>query len=687
MKRKGFLKRIIASGFAVAMMMQSLVVNTYAASKLAAPSGISVSAVTDSSVTLKWNGVKGADAYRVYLWNQSSGEWESAAYITGTSVTLNELTANTKCTFKVESYDLINGKYVKQSSSKSYAFTTKTEGLAGPKNVRAFSIGTDRFQIFWDKVDGASRYLVFYKESGSSKWITVNESNVTTSSLADFKGTVTGLKKGKTYDICVKSYVIENRKYVEQGASEIYTIKTCTASNKMPAHPNIKVQTRSNRIDISWSDYNRVQATKPYSLIEKWNAGTGKWEFIKDKNGNNVVYEGNSVTFTDKNDGIKPGKTYYYRIYTLNNHTRYEVQDCSDIITVKTPKADKSIWDGSVDTSWYTGNKKSYNISTAAQLAGLAKLVNSENSFDGIIINLKKDIKLNDTSDWKTWVDHAPANTWSPIGGAPAASYTAFAGIFNGNGHTISGMYCSTTDVAGLFGLVINGAVINVKLKDSAVKRPDKSGNAIGGIVAKAQGSYIDACEVDGFIIEGENWPIMNIVAMGGIVGEVGLIDKSPIMGRLIFNFLPMIGNLIWNPIITNAGPGVDTSATYVSNCIANDVHITTNKALAAPVVGAANRMIISNCLSTNCTVSSVENNTGAIVACHEKGDINNCYYYNFKATGANKKLFDKNLVKSISKKTLISADFAKKLGAAFEYSKGNAPELREIPEGGIKKK
>lgn len=316
-----------------------------------------MSAVTDSSVTLKWNSVKGADAYRVYLWNQSIGEWESAAYVTGTSVTLNELTANTKCTFKVESYDLVKGKYVKQSSSKSYAFTTKSEATAGPQNVRAFSIGTDRFQIFWDYVEGASKYLVFYKESGSSKWITVNESNVTTSALADFKCTVTGLKKGTTYDICVKSYVIENRKYVEQGTSEIYTIKTCTASNKMPAHPNIKTKVRSNRIEISWDEYNRVKATKPYSLVEKWNASTGKWELVRDIRKNSDIHEGNGVTFTETDYNIKPGKTYYYRIYTLNDSRRYEVQDCSDIITVKTPKAVKGVWDGSADTSWYTGNK------------------------------------------------------------------------------------------------------------------------------------------------------------------------------------------------------------------------------------------------------------------------------------------------------------------------------------------
>ncbi len=41
-------------------------------------------------------------------------------------------------------------------------------------------------------------------------------------------------------------------------------------------------------------------------------------------------------------------------------------------------------WDGTADTSWYIGNedKTEYHISTAEQLAGLAKLVNTESRKD-----------------------------------------------------------------------------------------------------------------------------------------------------------------------------------------------------------------------------------------------------------------------------------------------------------------
>lgn len=50
------------------------------------------------------------------------------------------------------------------------------------------------------------------------------------------------------------------------------------------------------------------------------------------------------------------------------------------------------IWDGSVDTSWYTGDKEVYDIGTASELAGLSELVNNGHCMQGIVINLTNKI-------------------------------------------------------------------------------------------------------------------------------------------------------------------------------------------------------------------------------------------------------------------------------------------------------
>ena len=68
---------------------------------------------------------------------------------------------------------------------------------------------------------------------------------------------------------------------------------------------------------------------------------------------------------------------------------------------------DWSVWDGSTDTKWYTQNSKAsvFEISTAEQLAGAAKLVNSGTDFSGKQIILRRDINL-------------CGYEWAPIGNA-----------------------------------------------------------------------------------------------------------------------------------------------------------------------------------------------------------------------------------------------------------------------------
>ncbi|MBP5604829.1 MAG: hypothetical protein J6X60_04725, partial [Ruminiclostridium sp.] len=51
--------------------------------KLAAPKNIDTSA-TYTSVTLTWSDVKGADAYRVYMYNSKTGKYDTAKTGSGT---------------------------------------------------------------------------------------------------------------------------------------------------------------------------------------------------------------------------------------------------------------------------------------------------------------------------------------------------------------------------------------------------------------------------------------------------------------------------------------------------------------------------------------------------------------------------------------------------------------------------
>lgn len=108
-------------------------------------------------------------------------------------------------------------------------------------------------------------------------------------------------------------------------------------------------------------------------------------------------------------------------------------------------------WADNATTAWYDeadANATTYTIKTAADLAGLAKLVDCGNAFVGKTINVDA-----------TTIDLS-AHYWEPIG----AEATPFQGTFDGNGVTISGMKIDSVseDVQAFFAIVSSTTEGNV---------------------------------------------------------------------------------------------------------------------------------------------------------------------------------------------------------------------------------
>ena len=186
--------------------------------------------------------------------------------------------------------------------------------------------------------------------------------------------------------------------------------------------------------------------------------------------------------------------------------------------------AEPADWSTQPDTSWYEGHESdtTYTITTAAQLAGFAKLAGAldedtyESYMDGKTVRLGNDIVLNDVNkaDWQ-----ASAVKWSPIqwdGGVMSAT-------FDGDGHSIIGLYvdCSgTTDKAGLFGELTSGIQVkNLTLKSCVIK----GSTYCGGIAGDNDVGKIENCTVDGSSqIIGVDYgnPVSGAYSIGGIVGD-----------------------------------------------------------------------------------------------------------------------------------------------------------------------
>ena len=290
----------------------------------------------------------------------------------------------------------------------------------------------------------------------------------------------------------------------------------------------------------------------------------------------------------------------------------------------------QTIWNGTADTSWYDATSTNFEISTAEQLAGLAELVNNGNDFSGKTILLTADIVLNDTSDWENWENSAPKNSWSSIGSDSGNSSNPFSGTFDGQGHTVSGIYInSENDYQGLFGYN-EGTIKNIGVTESYIKGDycvggvcglnntwrgtisncynsgAISGNEeVGGVCGgNYSGSTISYCYNSGPINGTGEYTIA-----GGVCGENnGTISNS-------YNSGTVIGNRYVGGVC-----GSDSYGT-ISNCY-NTGTISGN--LEVGGVCGWKTGTISNCYNTG-TINGDEN-VGGVCGFSGDGSISNCY-------------------------------------------------------------
>ena len=146
-----------------------------------------------------------------------------------------------------------------------------------------------------------------------------------------------------------------------------------------------------------------------------------------------------------------------------------------------------AIWDGTADDSWYEPSAQAYNLTTAEQLAGLAKLVNDGNTFAGKTITLGADIFLNDTTGAGagTWASIA-RTPWTPIGTSSRPFKGEFDGIAGKKNRKIYGLYFNdeTMNNAGLFGYTDGVKISNLDLLIGRVTAANNIGALVGYAVS-----------------------------------------------------------------------------------------------------------------------------------------------------------------------------------------------------------
>ena len=188
-------------------------------------------------------------------------------------------------------------------------------------------------------------------------------------------------------------------------------------------------------------------------------------------------YTENGVSFTCWEANVVPG----YEITKLMANNDNKERDLSAAITPEAGSYYNITLDK--DKGYTDDGQGNYTVTSAEGLKNIAKLVNEE-------WNLSIDITL--TSD----IDLSGID-WTPIG----IDYNhRYAGTFDGNGKTITGLTVTGSDqYAGLFGYIdTGGKVKDVTLEDVKIESNHSSGY-VGGVAGWSYGT-LENCSVSGSV-------------------------------------------------------------------------------------------------------------------------------------------------------------------------------------------
>ena len=255
------------------------------------------------------------------------------------------------------------------------------------------------------------------------------------------------------------------------------------------------------------------------------------------------------------------------------------------------------------------GAENPYQISNAAELYWFAGLVN------GTLVGVKKDASANAiltkniivneyvldaNKDLLSGRDFIP---WTPIG----TDWIAYTGTFDGQGHTISGLYFYNPDASyvGLFGCIgANGKISNVEVSDSYFQFGAQGGGVCGVNYGELQ-NCSNSSTVNGNRTAGG---VCGITYRDGTVKDCKNTGSVRVTGEYV-------GGVC----------GQNSSGTSIINCF-NEGTVE-GKNYVGGVCGKNSSGTIKSCYNTaNVYVSGAVNHVGSVCG-FSNGTVTNCYY------------------------------------------------------------
>ncbi len=305
---------------------------------------------------------------------------------------------------------------------------------------------------------------------------------------------------------------------------------------------------------------------------------------------------GNAITCWEAN--VVPG----YEITKLMANNDNKERDLSAAITPEAGSYYNITLDK--DKGYTDDGQGNYTVTSAEGLKNIAKLVNEE-------WNLSIDITL--TSD----IDLSGID-WTPIG----IDYNhRYAGTFDGNGKTITGLTVTGSDqYAGLFGYIDTGGKVKDVVLEGVQITSDNSSGYAGGVAGYCYRGTLENCSVSG--------SVSGTTFAGGVVGSQWGGSITGCNSSATVKSEAYVGGIAGE---TNYGATLTACYATGDVTVENDG---TNNSHAGGVVGYNGGGTLTACYATGSVTGSGSgtiyvggvtgsNNLGILTACyHAKGDV-----------------------------------------------------------------
>lgn len=276
---------LLMAAIIIAGSIQTVFFTAFAAEPPAVPKNVKAESSSYSSIKISWSPVQSASGYVVYRYSFIKKAYERLTVTKKTSYTNTGLTTAKSYYYKARAYTTVNGKNIYGAPSKAVSVKPVP---SVPSNFKAVSQTYSSTKLSWEKVAGASGYVVYRYNSVKKAYERHKVTKIT-------GFTNTGLSTGKTYYYKVRAYRTTNGKNVYGNPSG------AVKAIPIPAVPySVKAAGASRTsIVIVWSAVNGASGYVVYR------SNSADKDFIR-------ITVSKAKSFTDTS--LTAGKIYYYKV-------------------------------------------------------------------------------------------------------------------------------------------------------------------------------------------------------------------------------------------------------------------------------------------------------------------------------------------------------------------------------------